>query len=43
MAKEQTLIDDVYLLEKFSGKGGWTYARIPEVKAQKTRLLAGRK
>lgn len=25
------LIDKEYLLEKFPGKGGWTFARIPEV------------
>ncbi len=25
------LIDNHYLLEKFPGKGGWTYAAIPEV------------
>lgn len=29
--KEQVLVDQEYLLEKFPGKGGWTYARIPEV------------
>jgi hypothetical protein len=23
------LVDDTYLLEKYEGKGGWTYARIP--------------
>jgi hypothetical protein len=25
------LVDNKYLLEKFQGKGGWTYARIPEI------------
>ncbi|MEO5562122.1 MAG: YdeI/OmpD-associated family protein [Chitinophagaceae bacterium] len=25
------LTDKKYLLEKFAGKGGWTYARIPEI------------
>jgi len=25
------LIDKEYLLEKFQGKGGWTYAQIPEI------------
>ena len=25
------LVDKKYLLEKYPGKGGWTYARIPEV------------
>ncbi|AXG74623.1 DUF1905 domain-containing protein [Flavobacterium arcticum] len=26
------LANKTYLLEKFSGKGGWTYAQIPEIK-----------
>lgn len=25
------LVNNLYLLEKFPGKGGWTYARIPEI------------
>ncbi|WP_276131835.1 YdeI/OmpD-associated family protein [Polluticoccus soli] len=25
------LVDDNFLLERFEGKGGWTYARIPQV------------
>ncbi len=29
------LVDREYLLEKFSGKGGWTFAKIPEVKPNK--------
>jgi hypothetical protein len=29
--KEQLLVDKDYLLKKFPGKGGWTYAEIPEV------------
>lgn len=28
---EKPLVDKEYLLEKFPGKGGWTYAAIPEV------------
>lgn len=28
---EEPLIDKEYLLEKFPGKGGWTYALIPEI------------
>jgi hypothetical protein len=28
---EKPLVDKAYLLEKFPGKGGWTYALIPEV------------
>lgn len=30
------LVDAVYLLEKFPGKGGWTFARIPEILQDKT-------
>ena len=30
------MVDGIYNLEKFSGKGGWTYARIPEVKQDKS-------
>lgn len=30
-AKDSPLVDKTYLLEKFPGKGGWTFARIPEV------------
>jgi hypothetical protein len=28
---EKPLVNKEYLLEKFTGKGGWTYASIPEV------------
>ncbi|MBK7966170.1 MAG: DUF1905 domain-containing protein [Bacteroidetes bacterium] len=31
MKKENILVDKEYLLEKYPGKGGWTYAAIPEV------------
>lgn len=31
MSKEKPLVDKKYKLEKFSCKGGWTYAAIPEV------------
>lgn len=31
MRKEKPLTDKKYLLEKFPGKGGWTFARIPEI------------
>jgi Domain of unknown function (DUF1905)/Bacteriocin-protection, YdeI or OmpD-Associated len=27
----QPLVDKKYLLEKFPGKGGWTYAQIPDI------------
>jgi hypothetical protein len=29
--KNIALVDKAYRLEKFPGKGGWTYARIPEI------------
>lgn len=29
------LVDKNYLLEKFPGKGGWTFARIPEIQQDK--------
>ena len=32
---EEPLINKTYLLEKFSGKGGWTYAAIPEISPNK--------
>ncbi|MDR2036538.1 MAG: YdeI/OmpD-associated family protein [Bacteroidales bacterium] len=28
---EESLVDKDYLLQKFEGKGGWTYAEIPEI------------
>ena len=28
---ENPLVKNIYLLEKFEGKGGWTFARIPEI------------
>src|SRR5690606_2847072 len=31
------LVDKEYKLEKFPGKGGWTYARIPEVMQDKNK------
>ena len=33
---EQPLVNRLYLLEKFPGKGGWTYAKIPEIPQSKT-------
>ncbi|MCT4590217.1 MAG: YdeI/OmpD-associated family protein [Carboxylicivirga sp.] len=32
---EKTLTNKTYLLQKFPGKGGWTYAEIPEIKPDK--------
>lgn len=29
--EEKALVNKLYLLEKFPGKGGWTYAQIPEI------------
>ncbi len=29
--EEKPLVDQKYQLEKYPGKGGWTYARIPEI------------
>lgn len=31
MNTDEPLVDKEYLLEKFPGKGGWTYAQIPEI------------
>jgi hypothetical protein len=31
MEKEKPLVNSTYLLQKFPGKGGWTYAEIPEI------------
>ncbi len=31
MSSERALVNQVYLLEKFPGKGGWTFARLPEI------------
>jgi hypothetical protein len=31
LEKEKPLVNKKYLLEKFQGKGGWTYAKIPEI------------
>ena len=31
MKEEKPLVNKKYLLERYSGKGGWTYAAIPEV------------
>ena len=31
MNHEKPLVDSEYILQKFSGKGGWTYAEIPEI------------
>lgn len=35
MIKETPLVDKKYVVEKFQGKGGWTFVRIPEIVQQK--------
>lgn len=35
MEEDKPLVDKEYLLEKFTGKGGWTYALIPEISQAK--------
>lgn len=37
------LVNKKYLLEKFPGKGGWTFARIPEIKQDKKMPFGWRK
>jgi hypothetical protein len=32
---DKPLVDKTYLLERFPGKGGWTYVRIPEITKDK--------
>lgn len=32
----KALVNHIYLLEKIPGKGGWTYAKIPEIKPDST-------
>lgn len=36
MKTEKPLVDDLFLLERFPGKGGWTYARLPQVPPDKS-------
>jgi hypothetical protein len=35
MINQIPLVDKEYLLEKFQGKGGWTFAKIPEITQNK--------
>ncbi len=35
MQRKISLVDGQYLLQKFPGKGGWTYAKIPEITQNK--------
>lgn len=39
MAEQIPLVDKEYLLEKFQGKGGWTFARIPEIVQNKNKTF----
>lgn len=34
-----TLLDQVLILEKFPGKGGWTFVRLPEIKTSSGKSL----
>ncbi|SCD21979.1 Hypothetical protein PSM36_3190 [Proteiniphilum saccharofermentans] len=36
MGTEKPLVNRSYLLQKFEGKGGWTYVEIPEIPMPKT-------
>lgn len=35
MTIQTPLVDNEYLLEKFQGKGGWTFVKIPEIAQSK--------
>ena len=35
MQKEVPIVDDIYTLQKFPGKGGWTYASLPHLTQNK--------
>jgi hypothetical protein len=37
MNQQEPLVNNHYLLEKFPGKGGWTYARVPEIPQDKEK------
>lgn len=39
MEIEKPLVNHLYLLEKYPGKGGWTYAAIPEISQDKRALF----
>jgi hypothetical protein len=40
---DESLIADVFLLEKFPGKGGWTYARVPDILKNKMKHFGWKK
>ncbi len=35
-SEQKPFVNKSYLLQKFEGKGGWTYAQIPEIKPNKS-------
>ncbi len=41
MEKVKPLVNKKYLLEKFPGKGGWTYIQIDEIKTVKKKYFGG--
>ncbi len=41
MEKVKPLVNKKYLLEKFPGKGGWTYIQINEIKPVKKKYFGG--
>jgi hypothetical protein len=41
MEKMKPLVNKKYLLEKFPGKGGWTYVQINEIKVLKRKYFGG--
>ena len=41
--EEKPLVNGVFLLEKYPGKGGWTYAEIPQVGQDPTQPFGWRK
>jgi hypothetical protein len=41
MEKVKPLVNKKYLLEKFPGKGGWTYIQIDEIKPVKKKYFGG--
>lgn len=43
MSYQEFIIDKKYLLEKFPGKGGWTYISIAEIKPDKKAYFGMRK
>lgn len=43
MEKEKPLVNKKYLLEKFPGKGGWTYIQINDIKPDKPKYFGGMK